>query len=237
MQAGSNSVRAAGYSTTICYSLQPENYSSLPAPNFQPTATQEPDGLSGNKHYTRELLMKGIAVPETCWAYRKYNKTINSIELVLILQLSQGCTVQYTSNINKLDDGYHPERSSCRSALLHCLYNIHSCKFAFWRNSVTESLTSGFWESYCVLLNRKILNWIAVAKWYTDEISNSITGTTKHAYKLIHYFKWNTLSRHEHFSVNFGSTFSVKVMSFLMSKQYYSFIGSFNILHTTNCQT
>ena len=38
----------------------------LPATNFQPTATQEPDGPCGNQHYSRELLMMGITVPETC---------------------------------------------------------------------------------------------------------------------------------------------------------------------------
>jgi len=41
--------------------------------------------------------MMGITVPETSWAYHKYNKTISSIYLVIILQLSQRCTVQYTS--------------------------------------------------------------------------------------------------------------------------------------------
>lgn len=81
---------------------------------------------------------------------------------------------------NKFYDGYRPEHSPCRSALLHSLHNIHSSKFAFWRNSVTGSLTSGFWEAYCVLLNRKILNWTAEAKWHTDEINNSITRTYKH---------------------------------------------------------
>jgi len=39
---------------------------SLPAPNFQPTATQERDGQYGNQHYSREFLMMGITVPETC---------------------------------------------------------------------------------------------------------------------------------------------------------------------------
>jgi len=48
------------------YNLQPRHLSSLPAPNFQPTATQEPGGPCGNQHYSRELLMMGIAVPETC---------------------------------------------------------------------------------------------------------------------------------------------------------------------------
>jgi len=40
--------------------------SILPALNFQPAATREPDGLCGNQHYHRDLLMIGIMVPETC---------------------------------------------------------------------------------------------------------------------------------------------------------------------------
>ena len=63
-------VRTAGY---IGY------LSSLPTSNFQPTGTQEPDGPCGNQHYSRELLMMGIEVPETCWAYHKYNKTRSRI--------------------------------------------------------------------------------------------------------------------------------------------------------------
>jgi len=55
-------VRVAGYS----YNLQLGHYSSLPAPNFQPTATQERDDQCSNQHYSRELLMMGIVVPETC---------------------------------------------------------------------------------------------------------------------------------------------------------------------------
>jgi len=39
---------------------------SVLAPKFQPTATQEPDCPCGNQHYSRELLMMGITVPETC---------------------------------------------------------------------------------------------------------------------------------------------------------------------------
>ena len=42
--------------------------------------------------------MTGIVVPETCWASKKYNKIISGIKLVFILQLSQWCTVQQTSN-------------------------------------------------------------------------------------------------------------------------------------------
>jgi len=39
--------------------------SILPALNFQPAATREPDGLCGNQRYRRELLMMGVMVPET----------------------------------------------------------------------------------------------------------------------------------------------------------------------------
>jgi len=42
--------------------------SILPALNFQPAATREPDGLCGNQRYRREFLMIDIMVPETCWA-------------------------------------------------------------------------------------------------------------------------------------------------------------------------
>jgi hypothetical protein len=62
VRLGWSSVRAAGYG----YSLQPGHYSSLTAPNFQPAATQERDDQCGNRHYSRELFMMGIVVPETC---------------------------------------------------------------------------------------------------------------------------------------------------------------------------
>jgi len=40
--------------------------SILPALNFQPAATREPDGLCGNQRYRCELLMMVIMVPEIC---------------------------------------------------------------------------------------------------------------------------------------------------------------------------
>ena len=55
-----SSVRGAGYS------LQPGHYSSLTAPKLQPTANQERNDQCGNQHYSRELLMMGILMPETC---------------------------------------------------------------------------------------------------------------------------------------------------------------------------
>jgi len=48
-----------------CYSLLSGHSSILPALNFQPAATREPDGLCGNQRHRRELLMMGIMVPET----------------------------------------------------------------------------------------------------------------------------------------------------------------------------
>ena len=49
-----------------CFSLQPEHNSSLTAPNLQPTANQERNDQYGNQHYSLELLMMVIVVPETC---------------------------------------------------------------------------------------------------------------------------------------------------------------------------
>ena len=73
LKIGSVRVRAAGHN------LEPGHLSSLPAPKFQPTANQEPDGPCGNQHYSRELLMIGIVVPETRWAYHKQKITTSSI--------------------------------------------------------------------------------------------------------------------------------------------------------------
>jgi len=42
------------------------HYSSLTAPNLQPTANQERNDQCDNQHYSHELLMMGIVVPETC---------------------------------------------------------------------------------------------------------------------------------------------------------------------------
>jgi len=46
--------------------LQPGHYTSLTAPNLQLTANQERNDQCGNQHHSRELLMVGIVVPETC---------------------------------------------------------------------------------------------------------------------------------------------------------------------------
>ena len=50
------------------YNLRSEHSSILPALNFHPAATREPDGLCGNQRYRRELLVMCIMVPEACWA-------------------------------------------------------------------------------------------------------------------------------------------------------------------------
>ena len=47
-------------------SLQPGHYSSLTAPNLQPTADQERNDQFCNQHHSRELLMMGIVMLETC---------------------------------------------------------------------------------------------------------------------------------------------------------------------------
>jgi len=55
------------------------HYSSLTAPNLQHTINQERKDQCGNQHHSRELLMMGIVMVETCWAYKKYNKVISGI--------------------------------------------------------------------------------------------------------------------------------------------------------------
>jgi len=62
VQLGWISVQVAGSSL----SLQPGHYSSLTAPYLQHTANQERYNQCGNKHHSRELLMMGIVMLETC---------------------------------------------------------------------------------------------------------------------------------------------------------------------------
>jgi len=47
--------------------------------NATPSTFTERNDQCDNQLYSRELLMMGIVVPETCWAYKKYNKTISGI--------------------------------------------------------------------------------------------------------------------------------------------------------------
>jgi len=65
----SNKIKVS-YNTTVkaylVLAVQPGHYSSLAAPNLQPTANQERDDQCVNQDYSCELLMMGIVVPETC---------------------------------------------------------------------------------------------------------------------------------------------------------------------------
>jgi len=47
-------------------SLQPGHYSNLAAPYLQHTANQERKDQCGNQHYSCDLLIMGIVVPEIC---------------------------------------------------------------------------------------------------------------------------------------------------------------------------
>ena len=58
--------RVCSADVAVGFSLQPGYYSSLTATNLQPTANQERKDQCGNQHHSRELLMMGIVVPETC---------------------------------------------------------------------------------------------------------------------------------------------------------------------------
>jgi len=56
--------------------------------------------VCGNQHHSRELLMMGIVMPETCSAYKKYNKIISGIYLVfyssVITMMHGPINIRYT---------------------------------------------------------------------------------------------------------------------------------------------
>ena len=59
-------VRVIQSTTGVVSGQQPGHFSGLTAPKLQPTANQERGDQCGNQHYSRELLMMGIVVPDTC---------------------------------------------------------------------------------------------------------------------------------------------------------------------------
>jgi len=61
-QLGWSSVRVAGSSL----SLQPGHYSRLTSPHLQHTVNQEQHDQCGKQHHSRELLMMGLVMLETC---------------------------------------------------------------------------------------------------------------------------------------------------------------------------
>jgi len=67
------------HATNMSFSLQPGHHPSLTVPNLQQTANQERYDQCGNQHHSRELLMMGTVMSETCWAYKKYNKITSGI--------------------------------------------------------------------------------------------------------------------------------------------------------------
>jgi len=64
VRLGWSSVRVAGSSSN--FSLQPGHYSNLAAPYLHHTANQERHDQCDNQHHSRELLMMGIVMLETC---------------------------------------------------------------------------------------------------------------------------------------------------------------------------
>ena len=50
----------------LCPSSEARDPSNLTAPKLQSTANQERNNQRGIQHYSRELLMMGVVVPETC---------------------------------------------------------------------------------------------------------------------------------------------------------------------------
>jgi len=51
---------------SIIRSLRPGHYSNLTAPNLQNTVNQDRNDQCGNQQYSRQLLMVGIVMHETC---------------------------------------------------------------------------------------------------------------------------------------------------------------------------
>ena len=49
---------------------------------------------------SRQLLMMGIRLPETCWTRREINNTKSDISLVFLIHTELRCTVNHTSDLH-----------------------------------------------------------------------------------------------------------------------------------------
>ena len=65
--------------TETRYQLQPSDKELHIYINATRSIFTEWYDVCGNRHYSRELLMMSIVMPETCWASKKYNKIISGI--------------------------------------------------------------------------------------------------------------------------------------------------------------
>ena len=72
--------RVAGWSTTLCFSLQNEHHLKPATPKLQRTENKTTDVVI--HQHSRKLLKMDILMSETCWAHNKWNKTASVIKLV-----------------------------------------------------------------------------------------------------------------------------------------------------------
>jgi hypothetical protein len=66
------------------YIPHPGSIACCPVPDLRQPATKASHTIGGNNTYNLELLMMGIEMPETRWAYYKCNKQFSGIYLVLL---------------------------------------------------------------------------------------------------------------------------------------------------------
>ena len=64
---------------TSCNIPLPGRIACCLAPDLRQPATKKLHTIGGNNTHSLKLLMMGIAVPETCWAYYKCNKPFSGI--------------------------------------------------------------------------------------------------------------------------------------------------------------
>ena len=132
-------------------SLQTRHYSSLTAPNLQHTTNQERNNQCGNQQHSRELLMMGIVMPETCSVYKMYNKIISGIKLVFYSSVAANslflqCIPSIKWGITAIADHTQNSTKFCSSAI-----------------SIRGS--QHYWSAYlgttgkCLHLNNKKYSW------------------------------------------------------------------------------
>jgi len=201
-------------SSLQAFSLQTGHYSSLTAPNLEHTTNQEQNDQCGNQHHSHELLMMGIVMPESCWAYKKHNK-INKWHLVGFLFFSYCpicfniCTVMLMLKLTfqMIQTHDHP----CNNVQLTCKSVHYICISC---SNMVSCLTN-----LALLLYKGVLYYVGVGSCHTQTTKRHVSNTSTTAFFPLQWSQCNPCQQLETWLQNTeitGNMHTPRVWNFLL---------------------
>jgi len=136
----------------------------------------------GNQHHSRELLMIGIAMSETCWAYKKYNKITSGIYLVFLFFSYHNDARSNKHQIHVITS-LHNNRPEPIVEILNAVFIVHyGCnllltrKFHIWCLDFLRVAQTcrNMWESWKTILSGVFITY--TLSWFYEWILSNMHG-------------------------------------------------------------